>query len=367
MKDTKNIFIVGGGTAGHVLPAIQVSSELIKNNYKVIFITDFRMFNFVNKNFKNKNFKLLCVKGRGIYKSSIYKNSISIYLFFYAIFQSLYFTIKYKPVLSYGFGGGITVAPLIISKVFRVPIILHEGNSILGKANKLLYRYANHLTTFFPKLDNNDHYKYSVIGMPVREDIEKIRKKNYTLHKKELINILITGGSLGAEVMATKITKALCKLPKKLQNKISILQQVRKENYSYVKKLYDKSSIKFKLEIYIENMPSSLNWCHLIICRSGAGTLAENLISGRPSIMIPLEISSDNHQMKNALMINKMGAGRIISEIELADTDRLINKLKSIIFNTKSLYIMSEKAKNNAIYGSSKKLVNLAINILNGK
>lgn len=367
MKDIKNIFIIGGGTAGHALPAIQLSRELIKYNFNVVFITDFRMFNFVYKNFKNKNFKLLCIKGRGIYKKNIFKNLISMCLFLYAIFQSLCFIIKYKPVLSYGFGGGITVAPVIMSKIFSIPIILHEGNSVLGKANKFLYRYANHLTTFFPYLDNSEHYKYSVVGMPVRKEIENISKKNYMIKQEELINILITGGSLGAEVMATKIAKALCILPKNLQKKISILQQVRKENYSYLEKLYDQNSIKFKLEIYIENIPESLNWCHLIICRSGAGTLAENLISGRPSIMVPLEISADNHQMRNALILDKIGAGCIISEAELDNIDKLMYKLKSIIFNTQSLYNMSKKAKESAMLGSSNKLVKLALNILNGK
>ena len=368
MQYNKNVFIVGGGTAGHSIPAIQVSRELIKNNYKVIFITDFRMFRFVKNNVKEKNFKLLCVKGRGLYKKSILKNLISLFLLFYAILQSIYFTIRYRPILSYGFGGGITIAPLMVSKIFKVPVILHEGNAILGKANKFLYKYSDALTTFFPSLENNinSSYKYKFIGMPVRKEIEKIGEEEYTVHNSGLINILITGGSLGAEVMATQIAKAISCFPEKLIKKISIIQQVRRENYSYVKKLYDKACIKSKLETYIDNMPESLSWCHLIICRSGAGTLAENLISGKPSIMIPLPISSDNHQMKNALMIEKIGAGQIISEKELNDEDELISKLKSIIFNTQGLYMMSKLAKNNAISGSSEKLVILGKNILNG-
>lgn len=369
MQENKNIFVVGGGTAGHVIPAIQLSRELIKNNYKVIFITDYRMFGFVDKNIKEKNFKLLCLKGRGLYKNSILKNLLSLYLLFLAIFQSLYFIIMYRPVLSYGFGGGITIAPLMLSKIFKAPIILHEGNAVLGKANKFLYKHADMLTTFFPHLDDNinNYYKYRFVGMPVRKEIEKISKKKYEVNDNDLINILITGGSLGAEVMATKIAKAISCFPEKLKNKISIIQQVRKENYLYVKELYDKSSIKFKLETYIENMPKSLCWCHFIICRSGAGTLAENLISGKPSIMIPLPISSDNHQMKNALMIEKIGAGQIINDTELNDRDILISKLKSIILNTEGLYMMSKSAKQNSTLDSSNELVILGKKVLNGK
>ena len=369
MKNNKNIFIIGGGTAGHVLPAIQLSKEFIKHDYNIIFITDSRMYDFVKKNISNRDINILCLKGRGFYKRSIVKNIKSICLLVYAFIQSLNYIIKYKPIISYGFGGAITLSPIIMSKVFKIPIILHEGNIVLGKANKLLYKYANILTTFFPILDNNSNnlYNYKYIGMPVRKEIENIYKNKYEIKNNKLINILITGGSLGAEVMATKIATALCFFPKEFRNKISILQQVREENYSYLKKLYDHSLINYKLETYIKNMPESLNWCHLIICRSGAGTIAENLVAGRPSIMIPLPSSSDNHQMKNALMIEKLGAGLVIRNNEINDQNKLIFKLKSIIFNSERLCMMSKSAKNNSILGAEKKLVNLGKEILNAK
>ena len=369
MKNNKNILIVGGGTAGHVLPAIQLSKEFIKDNYNVIFITDSRMFDFVKKNINSKNINVLCFKGKGFYKGSIFKNIKFIYSLAYAFIQSFNYIIKYRPIISYGFGGVITISPIIVSKFFKIPIILHEGNIVLGKANKLLYKYANILTTFFPTLDNNSRnlYNYKFIGMPVRKEIESIHKNKYQIKNDKLINILITGGSLGAEVMATNIARALSCFPEEFKNKISILQQVREENYLYLKQLYDHSLINYKLETYIKNMSESLNWCHLIICRSGAGTIAENLIAGRPSIMIPLPNSSDNHQMKNALMIEKFGAGHVIRNNDINDQNKLILKLKSIIFNSEGLCMMSKSAKNNAILGAEKKLINLGKEILNGK
>lgn len=369
MKNNKNIFIIGGGTAGHVLPAIQLSEELIKDNYQIIFITDSRMFNFVKKNISNQNISVLCFKGKGFYKRSIFKNIKSMYLLFYAFIQSVNYIIKYQPRISYGFGGAITVAPIVVSKFFKIPIILHEGNIVIGKANRFLYKYSDKLTTFFPVLDNNTNnfYNYEFVGMPVRKEIENIYKNQYEVKSDKPINILITGGSLGAEIMATKIAKAICSFPEELRNKLSVLQQVRKENYEYVKQLYDNSLYNYKIETYIENMPESLSWCHLIICRSGAGTIAENLIAGRPSIMVPLTISTDNHQMKNALMIEKLGAGKVIKDSELHDKEKLRFKLKSIIFNLEGLCMMSNLAKDNAILGTNKKLVNLGKNILIGK
>jgi UDP-N-acetylglucosamine--N-acetylmuramyl-(pentapeptide) pyrophosphoryl-undecaprenol N-acetylglucosamine transferase len=368
MNKTNNIFIVAGGTGGHVLPALQLSHEFIKNGYKIIFITDIRMFDFVKKNINDQNIIVLCFKGRGMFKNSLLRNIKSVCLLFFAFIQSLLSVIKYRPLISYGFGGGITIPPLIVSKFFNVPIILHEGNIIIGKANKFLYKYSNVLTTFFPVIDNNSNnvFKYKFIGMPVRKEIEDIHKKKYLIKNSELINILITGGSLGAEVMATQIAKAISSFPKVLKNKVSILQQVRNENYSYVKSLYDNASINYKLDSYIENMAESLRWCHLIICRSGAGTIAENLIAGKPAILIPLLTSADNHQVKNALMIEKIGAAVVIRENELKALDKLTSNLKNIIFNKDALYTMSKIAKKNAILRANKKLVDLGQNIIEG-
>ena len=362
IKKFKTILVSAGGTAGHAIPAIELANEFTRRNFKIIFITDVRMYNLVKNYTKNNNgIRVLCFKGRGLFRNNILKNIKSILLLSISVLQSIQTILIHRPILSYGFGGGITVPPILICKYFNIPIILHEGNVVVGRANIFLSKYAKVLTTFFPnvegKLSNNIHIK--LVGMPVRKSIESIYTTKYQIKKNESINILITGGSLGAEVMATKVAKALSSFSKDLINKISIIQQVRKENMNYVKSLYDSASIKYKLEEYIEDFSKSLNWCHLIICRSGAGTIAENLIAGRPSIMLPLLISSDNHQMKNALYIEKIGAGWVISNKELNNIKILQKKLKSVIFNEAGLYKASKLAKENALINSTSVLANI--------
>jgi len=363
MKILQTILVTAGGTAGHTIPAIELSNELIIRNYKIIFITDRRMFNFVKNNIKydNTNIKVICFKGRGLYKNKIFKNIKSILLLIFAIVQAFQIILIHRPIIGYGFGGGITVAPLLICNFFKIPVILHEGNIVIGRANKFLSKYARILTTFFPTIEGvfPKTVKIKFIGMPVRKSIELIGKNKYEIKDNQFINILITGGSLGAEVMATEIARALSSFPKELINKISIVQQVRKENIAYVKNLYENAFIKYKLKSYIENFSESLNWCHLIICRSGAGTIAENLISGRPAIMIPLPTASDNHQMKNALSIKNIGAGWIISNNELFDHKKLKIKLKGIIFNKVILYEAAKLAKKNSVKGSTKTLADI--------
>ena len=363
MKNFKTILVSAGGTAGHAIPAIELANELTRRNFKIIFITDVRMYNLAkNYTIDNNGITVLCFKGRGLYRSNILKNITSILLLTMSILQSILTILIHRPILSYGFGGGITVPPILICKYFNIPIILHEGNIVVGRANIFLSKYAKVLATFFPKVEGNisKNVQLKFLGMPIRKSIENIYTNNYQIKKDKPINILVTGGSLGAEVMATKIAKAISGFSKDLINKISIIQQVRKENMNYVKHLYENASIEHKLEVYIEDFSKSLNWCHLIICRSGAGTIAENLISGRPSIMLPLEISSDNHQMKNALYIKRMGAGWIISNKELNNIKILQKKLKTFIFNEAGLYEASKLAKENALINSTSHLANIS-------
>jgi UDP-N-acetylglucosamine--N-acetylmuramyl-(pentapeptide) pyrophosphoryl-undecaprenol N-acetylglucosamine transferase len=187
MKKLKTILVSAGGTAGHVIPAIELANEFTRRNFKIIFITDVRMHNLVKKYTKNNNsITVLCFKGRGLYRSNILKNIKSILLLIISVLQSILAILIYRPILSYGFGGGITVPPILICKYFKVPIILHEGNIVVGRANIFLSKYAKVLTTFFPKVegDISKNIQVKVVGMPVRKSIENIYTTNYQIKKK---------------------------------------------------------------------------------------------------------------------------------------------------------------------------------------
>ena len=207
----------------------------------------------------------------------------------------------------------------------------------------------------FEESNNKLHF----VGMPIKKDILKLSKLTYKPCKDGFLNLLITGGSLGAEIMATKISLALVTLPIKIRKKLKIIQQVRKENYSELKKLYEKYNINFRLENFIENMPSELSKADIIICRSGAATISENLIAGIPAIMIPLASSLDNHQFYNAVFIEKKGAGWLIRECELSKENLLVNKLKNIFTNLENLDKVSKTAKKLAILNSTDRIVKI--------
>ena len=133
------------------------------------------------------------------------------------------------------------------------------------------------------------------------------------------INLLITGGSLGAAVMSLNIAQAIIRFPKGLKLQLRIVQQVRKEHIKELRDIYNRNGIKSELHIFINDMAKYLKWSNIVICRSGASTIAENLISGRPSIMIPFAKSAENHQFLNSKLVEDKGAGWIITEDKLKD------------------------------------------------
>jgi len=358
----KSILIVAGGTAGHVFPALELAKEYIYKGENIIFVTDIRMYDLVVKtmfNFRN-SVKVYSFMGRGFIRNQYLYNFKSLILLSFCLFQSIFLLLFNLPKITFGFGGFITVPPIIISKIFNVPIVLHEGNKVLGRANKFLLKKASKLTFSFKNIDEMPkRKKYISIGMPLRKEIEELYKMKYKITSKESLKILVTGGSLGAEVMALNIAKAISNLPIGNRVGIKVIQQVRRENIYFVENYYKIAKIDFKTSIFIEDIAECLSWCHVVICRCGAGTLAENLVSARPSIMVPLKSSVDNHQLKNALYIENIGAGWIIKEEELTNSSFLVKRLEKLLFDRNKLIKASNLARKHAKPGAAKRLVDL--------
>ena len=362
-KNKKRVLIVAGGTAGHVFPAIEVANKFYKNGYNISFVTDKRMYEFLSKkkHHLELGIDLFCFYGRGFSKNNYFYNINSSFYLIMGVYQSLINILFFRPQISIGFGGYITVPILVVSHIFRINVFIHEGNSVVGRANKLLYLICKKMFINFEKVKTfeESNNKLHFVGMPIKKDILKLSELKYKPCKDGFLNLLITGGSLGAEIMATKISLALVTIPLKLRKKLKIIQQVRKENYSELKKLYEKYNINFRLENFIENMPSELSKADIIICRSGAATISENLIAGIPAIMIPLASSSDNHQFYNADFIEKKGAGWLIRECELSKENLVVNKLKKIFTNLENLDKVSQTAKKLAILNSTDRIVRI--------
>ena len=345
MKQNSKILIAAGGTGGHIFPALSIINEIKMNDF--IVITDQRGENYFNKFFSNKNinYKIFVHKVSSPSNELFIVKLRSIYQLLISLLKTIFLILLNKPQVIVGFGGYPSVAPVIAAKLLKIPSIIHEQNAIIGRANKLLGKISNLLALSFfetKNTENNDNLIYT--GNPTRKE-HYLRQLSYSApNKTERFEILIVGGSLGANFFSEQVTAIICSLPRELREKIYITQQVGKNDISKVKRIYNNHQIEFFIESFFEDIFEKIKKAHLIITRSGGSSVAEILTSCRPVIFIPLPTSFDNHQLENTKLITKIGAGWVLHQNnEIIKT--LKKLLENLIKNPKKLVIASNQMK----------------------
>ena len=373
-KDT--IVISAGGTGGHIFPALSIIKQI--KDYKLIIITDvrgelyFRKFFKTNK--KNFDYTLFTYNLTSPSNNNILKKIISIYQFFLCTLKSIKLFLSQKPNIIIGFGGYPSVAPVIASKILKIPIIIHEQNIILGRANRFLSKFSNILALSFKTTKLNNIRTNSIYsGNPCREEFHKIGKLGYkvpTLRNQFII--LIIGGSLGASYFSSKITDVLCLLPIKLKKRLLIFHQVVDEEIIRVKELYKINNINAEVNAFFNDISFKFKKAHLIISRSGGSSISEILASNRPSILIPLPSALDNHQEENAKFISSINGGWLLDQNKITTKeftdiieDFMINpnKLKKANLEIRKVY--NSNFKNLKNMHSTEFIVQIIKNLIN--
>jgi UDP-N-acetylglucosamine--N-acetylmuramyl-(pentapeptide) pyrophosphoryl-undecaprenol N-acetylglucosamine transferase len=352
MKKNSKIAIVAGGTGGHIFPAISLLEQLIIEKKEIIFFSDTRVRNIINKNkslFKKKNVTF--------YSLRISKNFKDFFSFFKNFFKIFIFIKKNDPKIIVGFGGYTSIPFLLISKILFKPIILHEQNIIIGLTNKIFSPFSKKIIFGWgDKKKNKINKKFFYIRNPVRKKILNLRKKvKFITHKKRII-ILIVGGSQGATILDNIIPESLHLLPNQIKKNIEVYHQCSKNNFDSVKKNYLKNKIKCTCKTFFNNLPDIMFKSQFVISRSGASTLSEISALGKPSILIPYKFAKNNHQEKNAKWLIDKGAGTMLLENELT-VENLKNEIMTFIINKKKLKKMS---KNSFSLGDSMSLIKLS-------
>jgi UDP-N-acetylglucosamine--N-acetylmuramyl-(pentapeptide) pyrophosphoryl-undecaprenol N-acetylglucosamine transferase len=194
-----------------------------------------------------------------------------------------------------------------------IATIIHEQNSVLGRANRLLVKRVDAIATTFPGTRFiNDAYapKAVLTGNPVRSSIRALHEIPYPeLSHDGHIRILVTGGSQGAAIFSQIVPAAIAALPGALRSRIRIDQQCREADLEATRAAYAQMNVSADLSTFFADIPARLASAHLVIARAGASTIAELTAAGRPSILVPLPNAMDNHQYHNANALEESGGG----------------------------------------------------------
>ena len=339
-KYRETIVISAGGTGGHIFPALSIIKQI--KNYKLIIITDIRgelyFKNFFQTNKENFNYTIFTYKVTSPSNNNPLKKIISIYQFLLCILKSIKLFFSQKPDIIIGFGGYPPVAPVIAGKILKIPVIIHEQNVILGRANRFLSMFSDILALSFKTTQLNNIKIDSIYsGNPCREEFYKIGELNYTtptLNSKFII--LIIGGSLGANYFSNKITDVLCSLQNKLKKRLLIFHQVLDEEIIRVQGLYKINNINSEVKAFFDDISVKFKKAHLIISRSGGSSISEILASNRPAILIPLPTALDNHQEENAKFISGIKGGWLLDQNKIT-TKEFKDIIEDFMFNPKKL------------------------------
>lgn len=386
---SKKIFIVSGGTGGHIIPARCLAEELSLRGNFVIFLGDSKIKSYIKN---TDNFTTQVVQGSQLKKSLTYliKASLKIAL---GVLQSIYLIAKHRPTKIIAFGGYASFPVLVASVLTKKEIIIHEQNAHLGKVNRIFAKYAKKIATSFPAttgIDQKFLHKVFLTGNPVRKEILSLNNFDYkflevnetiiddskpkvdfdaslsaelfeVVKKQEKINIFILGGSGGAKIFSEILPKAFFCLSEELKHKIHIIAQCRQELVESTFQLYKSLNLNAEVQSFYENIAEILKDSNLVIARSGSSSLAEFCVAKRPMILVPFALSADNHQLKNANYIQENGGAIVIQESDFK-VDNVSNFLNQVLTSKDILRKMSNNCAKLAVVKATLNLANLIDN-----
>lgn len=311
-----SVFVVAaGGTGGHMVPASVLAAELAARGHRVVLMSDERGLRFpglfegvetrivASASIGGRNpldwlkGALAVARGRSEAKAFLRREAVAAVI---------------------GFGGYPAVPALLAAFALGVPTILHEQNAVFGRSNRLLAARVGRIAASFGdtrRLPARYAGKTVVIGNPVRAEVLALGEAPFVPPAPDApLRLLVTGGSQGASILSRVVPAALALLPAETRARLAVVHQGRPEDLDAARTAYAAAGIAAELASYLPDLPARIAAAHLVIARSGASTMAELAVIGRPALLVPYAAATDDHQTANAAEFITAGGGELLPE-----------------------------------------------------
>jgi UDP-N-acetylglucosamine--N-acetylmuramyl-(pentapeptide) pyrophosphoryl-undecaprenol N-acetylglucosamine transferase len=347
------LLIAGGGTGGHVIPAIAIAKEWLSRGQEreVVLVGTERgieMKLVPQAGLPLETLRVAGLKGKG--GATLIKN---LAMLVPAMQDARRVLKKHKPIAAFGVGGYAAGPMLLAAWLNHIPNVIFEPNAEPGLTNKLLAKLSERIATGYEISAQAWGKKAVVTGCPVRSEFFSI-----ALRKLEKpFRLLITGGSQGALPINRTFVDAMDQLAAR-KNDLSIVHQTGERDYNAVRTAYARREINAEVVPFLTNMAERFAWADVIVCRAGAITAAEIAAAGRAAIFIPFGAATDSHQLRNAQEMQRAGAGRVITENELT-AERLINEIFNLIDRPEQIEMQATAARSLARPDATRDIVDL--------
>ncbi len=329
--------LAGGGTGGHVIPALAIAHELRElYSAEVMFIGTSR--GIENRLVPAAGFELRLVEVGALKKVSLAKRIATMTALPTAIFHSRKILREFRPDVVIGVGGYASGPAMLAAAISRIPTLAFEPNVVPGLANRIMAPIVSSAAVHFEET-RRYFRRCQVTGVPVRRAFFNLPPKPAGSPP----TLLVFGGSQGAHAINEAVMGAFAALSEQVPG-IRLVHQTGERDYNDAQAAYLRSRAHAEVFQFIEDMPGMFARADLIVCRSGASTVAEVTAAGKPAIFIPFPHAADDHQLRNAQALERAGAAVLIAEKDLT-SERLVDAVRELLCDSARLERMSEASR----------------------
>jgi UDP-N-acetylglucosamine--N-acetylmuramyl-(pentapeptide) pyrophosphoryl-undecaprenol N-acetylglucosamine transferase len=359
MSSARAILLAAGGTGGHLFPAAALAAALMKRGAEVELATDNRALKF-GGDFPARAihaFPAATIMGAGALAKARASLTLSA-----GLAAAAFKLRRMRPRAVVGFGGYPTVPPLLAAWLLRIPTVLHEQNAVMGRANRFLSPHVNRIACGFPDLKGVDQANARMTGNPVRPAVIAAAAIPYPEHVGQRLNLLVTGGSQGARVMADVVPAAIALMNPDQRQWIRLTQQARGEDSARVAAACARMSFPVEIAEFFPDLPGRIAAAHLVIGRAGASTVSELAVIGRASVLVPFPHALDQDQAANAAALAKSGGAIVVPQNEFTP-ERLATILRDALAAPAKLETAAAAAKSVSVPDAAERLADLVLEI----
>jgi UDP-N-acetylglucosamine--N-acetylmuramyl-(pentapeptide) pyrophosphoryl-undecaprenol N-acetylglucosamine transferase len=352
------IMLAAGGTGGHLFPAESLARELKDRGCRIELVSDDRVAEFAGSFPADEIHRITSgtVTGSGL--ASKAKGLLKLAR---GVWQCRSLVNRIQPMAAIGFGGYPTVPPMLAASLLGIPCVLHEQNAVMGRANRFLAKRVAKIATGFD-IGGGDP-RFVQVGNPVRAAVIEASKIVMPAPTADgPLHLLVFGGSQGARIMAEIVPPAVALMPEAYRRRLVITQQVRAEDMERVAAEYSRLGVMASCNPFFRDLPARMAASQLVIARSGASTVAELSVIGRPSILVPLPGSIDQDQAANARVLKDAGGAQVMLQPSFTP-EALADRLSAMLAAPAELASMAAKARAIGIADAASRTADVALEV----
>jgi len=367
MKTPVRLMLTGGGTGGHLFPAIATAEALCDRipGSEVLFVGTKRKMD--KASLEQYGYATCFIHSRGLKGKNLFSLLQGMLVLPISCMEAIYHILRFKPHLVVGVGGYVTGPVVAAARLLGKPTLIHEQNSVPGLANRKLGSLVAKICLSLPGSEKNFPREKTVLtGNPVRKELlELAGNQTAETKKKKTLTLLVLGGSLGAHRINEIVSEAFSLGLSALKN-VKVIHQTGPLDVDMVKNKYNNNDIESTVAPFFKDMAAIYKEADLLVSRAGATTLAELAVLGKPAILIPYPYAADNHQEKNGEYYVQGGGAKMFLEKNLT-AEVLAEQLVTLFTDPQKLKKMGNAMQERAFPKAAERIVDECLNLLSRK